>query len=62
MNDIITMKLNADPLILSALKEYNSCDDDTTQPVLPNARPSEADFPDLQKSEKSTSRSRKIRP
>lgn len=44
MNDIITMKLNADPLILSALKEDITSEDVTTNAVTPNACPGEADL------------------
>ena len=44
MNDIITMKLNADPLILSALKEDITSEDVTTNAVMPNACPGEADL------------------
>ena len=38
------MKLNADPLILSALKEDITSEDVTTNAVMPNACPGEADL------------------
>jgi len=44
MNDIITMKLNADPLILSALKEDITSEDVTTNSVMPKARLGEVDL------------------
>ena len=44
MFDPITMKLNADPLILSALQEDITSDDVSTNSVMPHAQAGEADL------------------
>ncbi len=44
MNDTVTMKLNADPLILSALREDITSEDVTTNAVMPKACPGEVDL------------------
>lgn len=44
MYDPITMKLNVDPFILSALKEDITSEDVTTNAVMPNACPGEVDL------------------
>ncbi len=44
MYDPITMKLNVDPFILSALKEDITSEDVTTNAVMPNSRPGEVDL------------------
>ncbi len=44
MYDPITLKLNADPLILSALQEDITSEDVSTNSVMPNSRPGEADL------------------
>ena len=42
--DNITLKLNADPFILSALKEDITSEDVSTNSVMPNAQNGEADL------------------
>ena len=44
MYDPITMRLNADPMILSALKEDITSEDVTTNSVMPKARLGEVDL------------------
>lgn len=44
MYDPITMKLNVDPYILSALKEDITSEDVTTNSVMPEAKPGEVDL------------------
>ena len=44
MFDPITMKLNVDPLILSALQEDITSDDVSTNSVMPYAQTGEADL------------------
>ena len=44
MMDPITMKLNADPLLLSALREDITSDDVSTNSVMPFAQTGEADL------------------
>ena len=44
MFDPVTMKLNVEPLILSALREYITSEDVTTNSVMPYAQDGEADL------------------
>lgn len=44
MFDPVTLKLNVDPLILSALQEDITSDDVSTNSVMPHAQPGEADL------------------